>query len=124
MTQSTPDAGAAPGPETTSVATPTRPTFEKRMESFGQEVGAAGERFGRQAEEFGQRFSKDPSISRAADTAARAWGLVILAIGVWFLVDVTFDYDMPAVPWGDLWPVALIVIGLLVVMRAMSRRPA
>ena len=112
-------AAAEPAP-----SSPPRPTFEQRMESFGEEVGAAGERFGRQAEEFGQRLSKDPSISRAADTAARVWGLIILAVGVWFLVDVTLGYDMPTVPWGDVWPIGLILVGLLVVFRGMTRRSA
>lgn len=120
MTQSNPDA-AAPTPEPGAAP---RPTFDQRMESFGEDVGAAGERFGRQAEAFGERLSKDPSISRAADTAARAWGLIILAVGAWFLADVTLGYDMPSIPWGDIWPVGLIVIGLVVVLRGMSRRTA
>ena len=125
MTQSTPD----PATDTTTAsepaaAPPPRQTFEQRMESFGNEVGAAGERFGRKAEEFGERMAKDPSVSRAADTAARVWGLIILAVGVWFLVDVTLGYDMPSIPWGDVWPIGLILIGLLVVLRGMSRRTA
>lgn len=128
MTQSTPDPATTPDPAAATpepaAAPPPGQTFEQRMESFGQEVGAAGERFGREAEAFGKRLSKDPAISRAADTAARAWGLLILAIGVWFLGDVTLGYDMPDIPWGDVWPIGLIVIGLLVVVRGMSRRPA
>ena len=132
MTQSTPDpattpepaAAPAPEPAAASAPLPPRQSFEQRMESFGEEVGAAGERFGRQAEAFGKQLAKDPAISRAADTAARAWGLIILVIGLWFLVDVTLGYDMPSIPWGDVWPVGLIVIGVLVVVRGMSRRSA
>lgn len=133
MTQSNPDPAAAAAPGTGAApgsapapapAVPPTQTFEQRIESFGEEVGAAGERFGRRAEAFGERLSKDPSISRAADTAARAWGLVILAVGSWFLADVTLGYDMPGIPWGDVWPIGLIVIGLLVVVRGMSRRQA
>jgi hypothetical protein len=118
MTEATPDP-AAPAPAPTP-----KPTFEQRMESFGREAGEAGERIGRKAEEFGDRLSKDPGISRAADTAARVWGLIILAVGAWFLVDVTLGYDMPSIPWGDVWPIGLIIIGLLVVLRGMSRRTA
>jgi hypothetical protein len=118
MTDATPDpAAAAPDPAP-------KPTFEQRMESFGREAGEAGERIGRKAEEFGDRLAKDPGISRAADTAARVWGLIILAVGAWFLVDVTLGYDMPSIPWGDVWPIGLIVIGLVVVLRGMSRRTA
>ncbi|HET7029171.1 MAG TPA: hypothetical protein VFI34_01565 [Candidatus Limnocylindrales bacterium] len=116
-----------PGPAPTPVPDPAsapKPTFEQRMESFGREAGAAGERFGRDAEAWGQRLAKDPSVQRAGDTAARAWGLLVLAIGAWFFVDVTLGYDMPRIPWGDLWPIGLIVIGLFVIVRGMGRRSA
>lgn len=125
MTQPTPDPAGTPAPDPAAAPEPApRPTFEQRMESFGEEVGAAGERFGRQAEAFGERMAKDPAMSRAADAAARVWGLIILGVGAWFLVDVTLGYDMPSVPWGDVWPVGLILIGLVVVLRGMSRRTA
>lgn len=66
-----------------------KPTYEERMDAFGREAGAAGERIGRQAEAAGKRFASDPTMVRAADTAARVWGLLILLVGVWFLADVT-----------------------------------
>jgi hypothetical protein len=118
-------APAAPSPNRETVAGPApRSTFEQRVDAFGREVGAAGERIGREAEAMGQRLSKDPGVQRAADSAARVWGLIVLAIGVWFLADVTIGLDMPAVPWADLWPLGLILIGLFVVLRGMRRRSA
>ena len=118
----TPETGPAsttpePGP------TPT-PTFEERMDHFGEEARHAGERFGRRAEAAGERWGKDPGVVRAADTASRIWGLVVLAIGLWFFADVTLGYDMPSVAWRDLWPIVLIAIGLVVVVRGMNRRQA
>ena len=121
MSEAKPDPAAAPDPAT---ASPPRQTFEQRMESFGKEVGEAGERIGRDAEAWGQRLAKDPSVRRAGDTAARIWGLLILAVGVWFFIDVTLGYDMPRIPWGDVWPVGLILVGLLVIVRGMGRRSA
>ena len=115
----TPEPAQAPAPD----AAP-RQSFEQRMDSFGREVGEAGERFGRQAEAAGQRLAKDPGVLRATDTLARIWGLIILAAGLWFLADVTIGLDMPTVPWGDLWPLALILIGLFVVVRGMGSRRA
>ena len=100
------------------------PTFGERMERFGHESGEAGERFGRRAEAAGARWSKEPGVVRAADTASRIWGLIVLAIGLWFLADVTLGYDMPSIAWRDLWPVLLIGIGLVVVIRGMTRRRA
>ena len=113
--------------ESTSPAPPepeARPTFEERMKRFGEEAGQAGERFGRQAEAAGERWSKDANVARAADTASRIWGVIVLAIGLWFFADITLGYDMPSIAWRDLWPIALIGIGLVVVVRGMTRRQA
>jgi hypothetical protein len=115
MTEATPDPDTNPNP---------KPTFEQRVEGFGRDVGAAGERLGKEAEAAGQRLAKDPSVVAAADTAARIWGLIVLAAGLWFLADVTIGLDMPNVPWGDVWPLGLILIGLLIVVRGMGRRRA
>ncbi len=92
------------------------------MNRFGQEAGEAAERFGKRAEAAGQRWSKDPTLVQAGDTAGRIWGLIVLAVGLWFFADVTLGYDMPNVAWRDLWPIALIAIGLLVLVRGMTRR--
>jgi len=117
-----PDSGPAsttPEPEPTAT-----PSFEERMERFGHEAGEAGERWGRRAGAAGERWSKDPGVARAADTAGRIWGLIVLAIGLWFFADVTLGYDMPSIAWRDLWPIVLIAIGLVVVLRGMTRRRA
>ena len=112
-----PNAGPAPGAPTNP-----QPTFEQRVDSFAREAGEAGERMGRDAEAWGKRVASDPGYKRAADTAGRIWGLIILAVGAWFFVDVTLGYDMPRIPWGDIWPIGLIVVGLIVIFRGMGRR--
>jgi hypothetical protein len=118
--------GATPETEPASTAEEPEPapTFEERLERFGDEARQAGERFGRQAEAAGARWSKEPGVARAADTAGRIWGLIVLGIGLWFFADITLGYDMPSVAWRDLWPLGLIGIGLVVVIRGMTRRRA
>ena len=124
--ESTPPASPEPDAATAGAhpEAEARLTFEERMKRFGEEAGQAGERFGRQAEAAGQRWSKDASVARAADTASRIWGVIVLAIGLWFFADITLGYDMPSIAWRDLWPIALIAIGLVVVVRGMTRRQA
>ena len=101
-----------------------KPSFEERVERFGRDAEAAGERIGREAEAAGKRIASDRNVVRAADTAARAWGLVVLLVGLWFLADVTFGMDMPGIPWGDIWPIAIILVGLAVLFRGMRREGA
>jgi len=101
-----------------------KPSFEARMDAFGREAQAAGERFGRQAEAAGKRLASDPTVAGAATTLARLWGLAVLVVGLWFFADVTLGLDMPAIPWGDLWPLAIIAVGLVIIVRGMTRRRA
>jgi hypothetical protein len=49
------------------------------------------------------------------------FGLVLLAIGGWFLLEQTVGFDLPELRWGELWPVILIAIGLWIVVGAMRR---
>jgi hypothetical protein len=97
-------------------------TFEERVDDFGRRAGAAGEKLGRDAEAAAHRWSSDPSVAGAADTAARVWGLLVLAVGLWFFADITLGLSMPAIAWRELWPVALIVLGLAVLVRGMASR--
>lgn len=54
-------------------------------------------------------------------TASILFGLVILAIGLWFFVERTLGYDLPDIRWSQVWPAVLIVIGLWVVLGSMRR---
>lgn len=81
-----------------------------------------GKAIGKEAEAAADRLSRDPSMLRAADVAGAVGGVIVLAIGVWFLADVTLGMDLPAVSWGEVWPLALIVLGLAVVASGTGRR--
>ena len=54
-------------------------------------------------------------------TASILFGLVVLALGLWFFVERTLGYDLPDVRWSQLWPAVLIGIGLWVVLGSMRR---
>ena len=126
---SEPGATSSSASSSTSSSTPPPPpvqprTFEQRVNAFGRQAGEAGERLGREAEAAADRWKKDPGIVAAGDTLGRVWGLLVLAVGLWFFADITLDLDMPAIAWREVWPIALIVLGLAVLIRGMAGRRA
>lgn len=96
--------------------------FQARMEAFGRDAQAAGERLGREAEAAGRRLANDPNVMATGTWFTRFWGLVLIAIGLWFLGEFTLGLNMPAVDWNLAWPAALVVLGGLVILSAMLRR--
>ena len=44
-------------------------------------------------------------------------GLIVIAIGVFFLA----KQFMPYFPWGKLWPIVLIIVGIVIMARGMKR---
>ena len=54
-------------------------------------------------------------------TASILFGLLFLGLGLWFFVELTLGYDLPQIRWSQLWPAALILIGLWVVLGSMRR---
>jgi uncharacterized membrane protein len=48
-------------------------------------------------------------------------GIFLLTLGLWFFADRTLELDMPDIRWSQLWPVILIVIGVVVLVGAMRR---
>ena len=59
---------------------------------------------------------------RRPSAAAMVVGLVLIAIGAYAFLDRTLGIAMPRIQWGSLWPVILIVIGILVLLRSFQRR--
>jgi hypothetical protein len=115
MTDPATSSAPPPAPEPT-------PDLGDRMKAFGDELGARGQQLGRDAQAAGDRWSRDPGVVRVADTASRFWGLLLLLAGIWFAAEVTFGYSLPVIAWGELWPVAVIALGLFVIVRGMTRR--
>lgn len=61
---------------------------------------------------------------RASETslAGLGFGLLILALGIWYFLDQTLGLEMPRIDWRSAWPVILIVIGGVLVFRSAGRR--
>jgi hypothetical protein len=95
-----------------------RASLESGAKAFDERAQALG----REAEAAVGRLGANPAVRETADMAGRLWGLVLLGFGIWFLFDVTLRMDLPAIAWDQMWPLILIVLGGLVVVRGLARR--
>ena len=59
---------------------------------------------------------------RGVDTGAMVWGAILLIVGLWFFLDNTLGIDLPAIDWGDVWPVIVIAVGAILIFQGMRRR--
>ena len=55
-------------------------------------------------------------------TSRVVFGLIVIAVGLWFVADLTLGLDMPSLSWGQLWPFFLILLGGWLLMTSMRRR--
>jgi hypothetical protein len=67
-----------------------------------------------------------PPIRRTRDRNAGRWatvvfGVILLAVGLWFFADQTLGLDMPRLRWSELWPIFIIVLGGWIVLGSMRR---
>ena len=54
--------------------------------------------------------------------ASVVFGLIVLAIGLWFFATTTLGLDLPRIEWRQLWPVILIALGAWIVLNSIWRR--
>ena len=59
---------------------------------------------------------------RRSGTIGIVVGLVMIAIGAYYFLDRTLGIAMPRIQWGSLWPILLIVVGGLIIVRSFQRK--
>jgi hypothetical protein len=60
--------------------------------------------------------------NRRMNWGAIVFGLIILGIGVYYLLDRTLGIAMPRIQWGSIWPIFVIILGGLILLRSFDRR--
>jgi hypothetical protein len=54
-------------------------------------------------------------------TGTIVFGVILVAIGLWFFADQTLGLEMPRLRWSELWPILLIGLGAWIVLGSMRR---
>ena len=65
---------------------------------------------------------RERARDRGPSLVAIVVGLGLLAIGIYYFLRQTLGVDIPPIRWSSVWPVIIIVIGGLIVLRALGRR--
>lgn len=62
---------------------------------------------------------------RRRDEGGLVFGVIVLLVGGYFLLRNTFGLSIPDINWDQVWPVAILLLGVLIIYRAMSsnRKP-
>jgi len=64
--------------------------------------------------------------SRRRDDAGRSgsifFGVILVAIGLWFFADQTLGLEMPQLRWDELWPILLVGLGAWIVFGSLRRQ--
>lgn len=60
---------------------------------------------------------RDPKPNLAAVIV----GVALIAFGLWFFIDRTLGIALPAIQWRSIWPVLLIIVGGVVLIRSLDR---
>jgi len=59
---------------------------------------------------------------RRVDVGALIFGAILLLVGGYYLLVNTFGVQLPDLDWDQIWPIAVIVLGISVVAKAVQSR--
>jgi hypothetical protein len=58
---------------------------------------------------------------RNLDLGGLLFGLIILGVGIYFLLDQTLGLDLPDLDWDKVWPLFLIALGVGIVFSTWTK---
>lgn len=65
---------------------------------------------------------RDRDRDRRPSPIAIVIGLVLIAIGLYYFLDRTLGIALPGIQWSSAWPIILIVLGGLILVRSFQRK--
>ena len=64
----------------------------------------------------------EPARDDGTRWPAIVFGLIMIVVGLWFFAETTLGIDLPTIRWGQLWPLILIGVGILILWGTRVRR--
>jgi uncharacterized membrane protein len=61
-------------------------------------------------------------VHRRRDAGGLIFGGVLLAVGIYYLLQRTLGLDIPDLDWDQLWPIAVILLGGAILYSNWTRR--
>lgn len=59
---------------------------------------------------------------RIVDGGGIVFGLILLVVGIYYVLESTLGFAMPDIDWDLIWPIGLVLLGIGVLYRALSTR--
>ncbi len=68
-----------------------------------------------------------PAPGGSMDHSTRDWGaiifgIILVAVGAYFVLKDTLKIDLPEISWDAAWPLILVVLGIVILVRAITGR--
>ena len=67
-----------------------------------------------------QGAQQPAGTGRGLDWGAVVFGVLLVVIGAYLVLKDTLKLDIPDISWDMAWPIILIAIGVIVLLRAMT----
>jgi hypothetical protein len=109
---------AAPPPPAGETPMPDRPDGDRPEPSLRADPDRPADSGWREPPWFPARRRRD----RPSNGVAVVFGVILIAIGIWFFLKATLGIALPSIAWSSIWPVILIVIGAFLLLRSFGRR--
>jgi hypothetical protein len=77
----------------------------------------------RDARDRARELREKERRDRSPSPFALVVGLVLIVLGGWWFLERTLGISLPRIAWGSLWPLLLIILGGVILIRSFDRRP-
>ena len=64
----------------------------------------------------------DTRHGRRRDLGGIIFGGILLVVGIYYLFQQTLGFDIPDLNWDQIWPILVVLLGVVILYENWSRR--